>query len=111
MNDMTSARYGRIGGEGDRAAEVEETERAERVEGTERCDGRAASRVRGPAGVALRAVRARLRAGDEGMTTSEYAVGTVAACGFAALLYRIVTSDAVKAALESVVGKALGVQV
>ncbi|MDI3420445.1 DUF4244 domain-containing protein [Streptomyces luteolus] len=36
---------------------------------------------------------------------------TVAACGFAALLYKVVTSDAVRAALESIVGKALGVQV
>nr|WP_312866132.1 DUF4244 domain-containing protein [Streptomyces boluensis] len=52
-----------------------------------------------------------MRAGDAGMTTSEYALGTVAACGFAALLYKIVTSDGVKAALESVIGKALGVQV
>ncbi|MDI3409409.1 DUF4244 domain-containing protein [Streptomyces cavernicola] len=60
---------------------------------------------------ALRLLRARLRAaGDAGMTTSEYAMGTVAACGFAAVLYKVVTSDAVQAALESIVAKALGVQ-
>ncbi|MDG4866086.1 DUF4244 domain-containing protein [Streptomyces sp. T-3] len=52
----------------------------------------------------------RMRANDAGMTTSEYALGTVAACGFAAVLYKVVTSDGVKAALESVIGRALGVQ-
>ncbi|MDI3389624.1 DUF4244 domain-containing protein [Streptomyces sp. B-S-A8] len=61
---------------------------------------------------ALRGVCDRLRAaGDAGMTTSEYALGTVAACAFAAVLYKVVTSDTVRAALESIVGKALGVQV
>lgn len=45
--------------------------------------------------------------GDEGMTTSEYAVGTIAAAAFAAVLYKIVTSGAVSGALESVIGKAL----
>ncbi|MFB7517403.1 DUF4244 domain-containing protein [Streptomyces sp. NPDC056144] len=44
---------------------------------------------------------------DAGMTTSEYAVGTVAAAAFAAVLYKIVTSGAVSGALESVIGKAL----
>jgi len=73
--------------------------------------GRGAFGVRGLSGSALRTMRARMRTGDAGMTTSEYALGTVAACGFAALLYRVVTSDAVKAALESIIGKALGVQV
>ncbi|MFI1967207.1 DUF4244 domain-containing protein [Streptomyces pathocidini] len=47
---------------------------------------------------------------EAGMTTAEYAVGTVAACGFAAVLYKVVTSGAVSAALESVIGKALGAQ-
>ncbi|MEV6318014.1 DUF4244 domain-containing protein [Streptomyces sp. NPDC051776] len=47
---------------------------------------------------------------DAGMTTAEYAVGTVAACGFAAVLYKVVTSDTVSAALESVIGKALDAQ-
>ncbi|WP_327354454.1 DUF4244 domain-containing protein [Streptomyces sp. NBC_01304] len=58
----------------------------------------------------FRRVRSRMRADDAGMTTSEYALGTVAACGFAAVLYRVVTSDGVKAALQSVIGRALGVQ-
>ncbi|MFE0641259.1 DUF4244 domain-containing protein [Streptomyces sp. NPDC058877] len=44
---------------------------------------------------------------DAGMTTSEYAVGTIAAAAFAAVLYKIVTSGAVSGALESMIGKAL----
>jgi hypothetical protein len=47
---------------------------------------------------------------DKGMTTSEYAMGTIAACAFAAVLYKIVTSETVSGALESVIGKALGAQ-
>ena len=46
---------------------------------------------------------------DAGMTTAEYAVGTVAACGFAALLYKVVTSAAVSAALSKLISRALGV--
>ncbi|MER7954723.1 DUF4244 domain-containing protein [Streptomyces sp. NPDC096030] len=53
--------------------------------------------------------RARLAAArsDAGMTTSEYAMGTIAAAGFATVLYKIVTSGSVSGALESVIGKAL----
>ncbi|WP_328398232.1 DUF4244 domain-containing protein [Streptomyces sp. NBC_00390] len=47
---------------------------------------------------------------DRGMTTSEYAMGTIAACAFAAVLYKIVTSETVSGALESVIGKALNAQ-
>ncbi|MEV6652716.1 DUF4244 domain-containing protein [Streptomyces sp. NPDC051219] len=47
---------------------------------------------------------------DAGMTTSEYAMGTIAACGFAAVLYKVVTSGAVSSALQSVIGKALDAQ-
>ncbi|KIF68696.1 membrane protein [Streptomyces sp. AcH 505] len=45
------------------------------------------------------------------MTTSEYAMGTIAACAFAAVLYKVVTSGPVSQALQSVIGKALNVQV
>ncbi|WP_424213037.1 DUF4244 domain-containing protein [Streptomyces sp. BI20] len=45
--------------------------------------------------------------GDEGMSTSEYAMGTIAACGFAAVLYKVVTSDAVSGALAAAVQRAL----
>lgn len=45
---------------------------------------------------------------DAGMSTAEYAVGTVAACGFAAVLWAIVHSGAVQNALSAVFTKALG---
>jgi hypothetical protein len=54
------------------------------------------------------AVRGRLRrAGDAGMSTAEYAVGTVAAVAFAVVLYKIVRSPAVSSALSSIVRSAL----
>jgi Protein of unknown function (DUF4244) len=47
------------------------------------------------------------RAGDAGMSTAEYAVGTVAAVGFAVVLYKVVRSAAVSSALTSLVNSAL----
>ncbi|MFD7532371.1 DUF4244 domain-containing protein [Streptomyces sp. NPDC058322] len=44
---------------------------------------------------------------DSGMTTSEYAVGTIAACAFAAVLYKVVTSQPVMSALQSLLKDAL----
>lgn len=55
---------------------------------------------------ALRA-KAMRDALDHGMTTAEYAVGTIAAVAFAAVLYKIVRSDAVSSALSSIVTSAL----
>ncbi|MEV3990060.1 DUF4244 domain-containing protein [Streptomyces sp. NPDC049837] len=55
----------------------------------------------------VRWVRGR---GDAGMTTAEYAMGTLAAVAFAAVLYKIVTSDVVSGGLESVIGRALNAQ-
>ncbi|MER5744274.1 DUF4244 domain-containing protein [Streptomyces sp. NPDC002225] len=54
-------------------------------------------------------VRGMVRRGrsDDGMTTSEYAVGTIAACAFAAVLYKVVTSQPVMTALQSLVKEAL----
>ncbi|WTU05179.1 DUF4244 domain-containing protein [Kitasatospora sp. NBC_00070] len=55
-------------------------------------------------------VRARRLGGaraDAGMTTAEYAVGTVAACAFAALLYKVVTSGVVSGALSELLNRAL----
>jgi hypothetical protein len=50
----------------------------------------------------------RLRAvdPDAGMTTAEYAVGTVAACGFGAILYKVITSPEVYALLRAVIAAA-----
>ncbi|MFJ2743562.1 DUF4244 domain-containing protein [Streptomyces sp. NPDC087440] len=55
-------------------------------------------------------VRGRGLSGDAGMSTSEYAVGTIAACAFAAVLYKVVTSGAVSGALQAAVERALDVQ-
>lgn len=44
---------------------------------------------------------------DAGMTTAEYAVGTVAAVAFAAVLYKVVRSSAVQSALSSIIQSAL----
>ncbi|WP_243837592.1 DUF4244 domain-containing protein [Cumulibacter soli] len=49
----------------------------------------------------------RARATDAGMTTAEYAVGTIAACGFAAILYQVVTGDSIISALSDLITKAL----
>lgn len=55
----------------------------------------------------------RLRSGrgrdDRGMTTAEYAVGTVAACGFGGVLYTILTSSSVIKLLTGIISKALNV--
>ncbi len=44
---------------------------------------------------------------DRGMSTVEYAVGTIAAVALAGVLYLVVTSDTVSAALTSIVVDAL----
>lgn len=54
----------------------------------------------------VRAMARRVRT-DNGMTTSEYAVGTIAACAFAAVLYKVVTSQPVMSALQSLLKDAL----
>ncbi|CAM5585608.1 hypothetical protein SALBM135S_07504 [Streptomyces alboniger] len=56
----------------------------------------------------LRRVRAAGR--DAGMVTSEYAMGLIAAVGFAGLLYKVVTSGQVRSALQAIVEKALHAQ-
>ncbi|CAN5675843.1 hypothetical protein BH10ACT8_BH10ACT8_27810 [soil metagenome] len=58
--------------------------------------------------MAHRARRFRAAA-DAGMTTAEYAVGTVAAVAFAAVLYKVVRSAAVQAALSDIITSALHV--
>jgi hypothetical protein len=57
--------------------------------------------------IARRAAVIRRGANDLGMTTAEYAVGTVAAVAFAAVLYKIVRSSAVQSALSSIIQSAL----
>ncbi|KAA0935983.1 DUF4244 domain-containing protein [Streptomyces apricus] len=56
----------------------------------------------------MRAVSAGIRARREaGMVTSEYAMGLIAAVGFAALLYEVLTSGQVRGELQDIVGRAL----
>jgi len=51
--------------------------------------------------------RVASRRPDSGMTTAEYAVGTVAAVAFAAVLYRVVRSDTVATMLSDLITSAL----
>lgn len=44
---------------------------------------------------------------DRGMSTAEYAVGTIAACAFAALLFKIVNSPEVTEMLSALIDRAL----
>ena len=44
---------------------------------------------------------------ERGMATSEYAVGTVGACGIAGVLYELANSDFFTNLLRDVVGKVL----
>ncbi len=44
--------------------------------------------------------------GDDGMATAEYAVGTVAAAGFAGILWKILTSEWVVELLKAIFSKA-----
>lgn len=61
-------------------------------------------------GVLPRRLRPRLRlAGDAGMSTAEYAIGTIAAAAFAAVLYTVVTGDSIVGALTGLVERALSV--
>lgn len=46
---------------------------------------------------------------DAGMSTAEYAVGTVAAVAFAAVLYQVVRSGAVQSALSAIIANALAI--
>jgi hypothetical protein len=46
---------------------------------------------------------------QEGMTTAEYAVGTIAACAFAAVLMAVVRSGAIKTALTNLITSALSI--
>lgn len=47
---------------------------------------------------------------DSGMSTAEYAIGTIAAAAFAAVLYTVVTGNSVLGGLTSLVQRALSVR-
>ncbi len=57
-----------------------------------------------------RTARLLARLGDDsGMSTVEYAIGTLAAAAFAAVLYAVVTGDSILSALTGLVQRALSV--
>jgi len=57
--------------------------------------------------VAARRAAARLRLEEVGSATAEYAVATVAACGFGGVLFKILTGDSVMKLLQQVIANAL----
>lgn len=44
---------------------------------------------------------------DVGMSTVEYAIGTIAAAAFGAILYTVVTGDSIVTALTNIITRAL----
>ena len=58
----------------------------------------------------FRALEARvtlLAADESGMSTVEYAIGTIAAAAFAGILYAVVTGDSIVTALTNIIARAL----
>ena len=48
---------------------------------------------------------------EEGMSTVEYAIGTIAAAAFGAILYTVVTGDSIVSALTNIINRALSTNV
>ncbi len=62
----------------------------------------------------IREVKARavlLLVDDTGMSTVEYAIGTIAAAAFGAILYTVVTGDSIVTALTNIINRALNTNV
>jgi hypothetical protein len=62
----------------------------------------------------MRALWARLTllvVDDDGMSTVEYAIGTIAAAAFGAILYTVITGDSVVSALTNIINRALNTNV
>jgi len=62
----------------------------------------------------FRDLRARvviLVVADDGMSTVEYAIGTIAAAAFGAILYTVVTGDSIVSALTNIITRALNTNV
>lgn len=55
----------------------------------------------------VRARLALLAVDDAGMSTVEYAIGTIAAAAFGAILYSVVTGDSIVGALTAIINRAL----
>lgn len=62
----------------------------------------------------IREARARIvvaAVADDGMSTAEYAIGTIAAAAFGAILYTVVTGDSIVGTLTGIIDKALNTSV
>lgn len=62
----------------------------------------------------IRAIQTRLTeavADESGMSTVEYAIGTIAAAAFGAILYSVVTGDSIVGALTNIINRALTTRV
>lgn len=62
----------------------------------------------------IRAAQAQLTmllVDEDGMSTVEYAIGTVAAAAFGAILYTVVTGDSIVSALTNIINRALSTNV
>jgi hypothetical protein len=62
----------------------------------------------------IRALRAQLTllvVDDDGMSTVEYAIGTIAAAAFGAILYTVITGDSIVSALTNIINRALNTNV
>ncbi len=65
-------------------------------------------------GSMIREIQARLMlvvADESGMSTVEYAIGTIAAAAFGAILYTVVTGDSIVGALSKIISRALSTSV
>ena len=62
----------------------------------------------------IREIRTRMTAlavDEAGMSTVEYAIGTIAAAAFGAILYSVVTGDSIVGALTNIINRALTTRV
>jgi hypothetical protein len=62
----------------------------------------------------IRTIQARLTlvvVDETGMSTVEYAIGTVAAAAFGAILYTVVTGDSIVSALTNIITRALNTNI
>ncbi|MGN7778425.1 DUF4244 domain-containing protein [Mycolicibacterium sp. 22603] len=48
---------------------------------------------------------------ESGMSTVEYAIGTIAAAAFGAILYTVVTGDSIVTALSNIIARALNTNI
>ncbi|MDT5106234.1 MAG: hypothetical protein QOI25_3747 [Mycobacterium sp.] len=59
----------------------------------------------------LKVQLAMLAVDESGMSTVEYAIGTIAAAAFGAILYTVVTGDSIVSALTNIITRALNTNV